>query len=748
MILNQHPTQNDLIQSLIQLRRQAEYHHHRYAVLVSGTQDWARSLVQQALRELGLSNTLWVGNTPGAGSAHRHPGGAHTILGQEYDAVVQDAHDGFDADDFGALTGVVRAGGLFMILAPDFTLWLNQIDPSMKKMQVAGYDPEQIGHRFIQRLCHLLDQDQDVLIIRQQGPMEALPIHRGDTQSEVPFPPTMGACATQDQAKAVASITDTFSSEDESAVVLISDRGRGKSSALGIAAADLIKRGACRILITAPRLTAVNAVFERVTAALPNAEYQSGSLSTAKSSLSFYAPDELIRHPLEADLLMVDEAAAIPGQLLSQLLDRYPKVVFATTVHGYEGSGRGFELRFSRVLDLKRPAWKRLRMSQPVRWAEHDPLEVLSFRALLMDASPTSSSELLGLRPEACRCEHVNRNHLVNDESSLKDLFGLLVTAHYRTRPFDLRYLLDAPNVSIYVLRWGGHIVATAMLAREGSFDDITAQSIYAGFRRPRGHLLAQSLSAHVGVELAAAKSFMRVVRIAVHPEFQGRGLGSALLKGIIEDVEVQGLDAIGASFAADNEVLKFWHQAGFHAVHLGMSQEHTSGSHSVMMLRPLSPTGQPLYEEARQRFTARLRVLLNDALAGLDQSLRHQLLEDLPAPAEMPDTEHELLAYAYARRGFEVSLYAIQPFIQDLYKRSLLGHLDTRQRTLLELRVLQYADWKDIVNSLDLSGKREAQDLMRQTLAQLIDQTGSAGMLRYRDVLKELEGELEARTG
>ena len=98
-------------------------------------------------------------------------------------------------------------------------------------------------------------------------------------------------------------------------------------------------------------------------------------------------------------------------------------------------------------------------MSQPVRWSEHDPLEALSFRALLMDASPTSSSELLGLRPEACRCEHVNRNHLVNDESSLKDLFGLLVTAHYRTRPFDLRYLLDAPNVSIYVLRWAyrGH---------------------------------------------------------------------------------------------------------------------------------------------------------------------------------------------------------------------------------------------------------------------------------------------------
>lgn len=689
---------------------------------------------------MGSENPLWVGIAPDPSYEHRDPGCAHTVLGQEYDAVILDAHRGFDADDFGALSGVLCAGGLFFLLTPEFSQWVNLADRTTEKMLVAGYRLEQVGHHFISRLTRLLKQDNDVVVIREEDSGSRLLTRFHDTSISVApvLPP--GKFATGDQQHAVEAIMAMSTLEDPSAVVLIADRGRGKSSALGIAAADLLQGGANCIVLTGPRLNALNAVFERARAGLPEGDYRSGVLSAPQGMLIFSAPDELLHDPIDADLLMVDEAAAIPAQMLTRLLVLYPRVVFATTVHGYEGSGRGFELRFARVLDQNRPRWKRIRLVQPVRWGANDPLEALSFRALLMDASPVSSAGMQDISPEACRSECLNRDVLSEDESLLRELFGLLVTAHYRTRPFDLRYLLDAPNVSVYVLRCQGHVVATAMLAKEGGFDAQTSRHIYAGLRRPRGHLLAQSLSAHVGVESAPEKTFLRVVRIAVHPELQGRGLGSLLLESIIDDAARQGIDAIGASFAADIDVLRFWQRQAFHAVHMGISLEHTSGSHPVMMLRPLNETGLILSNEARQRFAARFQVLLKDALAGLDQELRDQLADDFPAEMATPETSHELIAFTYARRGFETSLYAIKPFIQDLMEREALPSLDSRQQTLVQLRVLRHKDWKSVVNELSLSGKREALELMRQTLAEIMDQTMDEAMLQYRDQLMQLD--------
>ncbi|BBI53235.1 hypothetical protein HORIV_56560 [Vreelandella olivaria] len=70
---------------------------------------------------------------------------------------------------------------------------------------------------------------------------------------------------------------------------------------------------------------------------------------------------------------MVDEAAAIPAALLGQWLTAFPRIAFATTVHGYEGSGRGFALRFRATLDRLTPQWKALTLNAPIRWRSGDP---------------------------------------------------------------------------------------------------------------------------------------------------------------------------------------------------------------------------------------------------------------------------------------------------------------------------------------------------------------------------------------
>jgi tRNA(Met) cytidine acetyltransferase len=738
--LSDPPQPNALTESIRILHERAKSDRHRYLVVLLGCRNWGQTQVQQFINHTGSKHPLWIGTVPDPAYAHRNPGNAHTVLGQEYDAVVMDAHQGFDVDDFGALSGVLCGGGLFYILAPDFPEWEGLIDQATHKMLVAGYAPEQIGHRFIRRLTRLLNQDHHVVVFREGKVVPRLTMPAPDASDIPASAQRQGKFATLDQQQAVAAITDLVDSGEASAVVLIADRGRGKSSALGIAAADLLRSVAERIIITGPRLNAVNAVFERAATGMPECEHTSAIIKGPRGSLKFLAPDELLLNPVQADLLMVDEAAALPVQMLRQLLALYPRVVFATTVHGYEGSGRGFELRFARVLDSVRPQWKRIRLDQPVRWAANDPLEALSFKALLMDAAPAISGHLQDVRPDSCEHGCLDRDDLCENEPLLAELFGLLVAAHYRTRPFDLRYLLDAPNVLIHVLRWHGHVVATAMLAKEGGFDPQTSRQIYAGLRRPRGHLLAQSLSAHVGVESAPQSSYLRVVRIAVHPELQGRGLGSALLDYVIEDAKKRSVDAIGTSFAADTRVLGFWRRRGFHTVHVGISQEHTSGNRSLMMLRPLNETGLAVFNEARQRYAARLQVLLSDVLGNLDQDLRVQLLDDQPSEVLMPETSHELMGFAYARRGFEISLYAIRPFVLDLSVRGLLSTLDGSRQVLLQRRIVKQQDWKQVVDELGLSGRREAMDLMRQTLAELIDRTASETMLRFRNELMELD--------
>ena len=46
----------------------------------------------------------------------------------------------------------------------------------------------------------------------------------------------------------------------------------------------------------------------------------------------FMAPDALLASTTEADWLIVDEAAAIPGPLLDKLVSRFPRVLLTTTV--------------------------------------------------------------------------------------------------------------------------------------------------------------------------------------------------------------------------------------------------------------------------------------------------------------------------------------------------------------------------------------------------------------------------------
>lgn len=707
----------DLAQALLAAARS---HHQRRLLVLSGEAEWCRARARSIARALALAPALWLGEPdPQWGQESLPMRDGRRLLGRELQLLVADAHAGFDADGFGAASGALVGGGLLLLLTPPQATWPQQADPEALRLLPAGYSPEELGNRFVRHLSRMIEQDP-----------HKLHVHQGQALPSLPAPPAMGKaappaplpCRTADQAAAVEAILHVVHGHRRRPLVLTADRGRGKTSALGIAAARLLEQGRGRIVVTAPRAAAVAPLFERAQALLSGAEKHGNRLVFEEAELCFIPPDELQRERPEADLLLVDEAAAIPAPLLNDFLQHHARIVFATTVHGYEGTGRGFALRFRRRLDELTPQWREFKLQSPIRWAANDPLEAFVFRALLLDTEPATPETSPQQSPVYAR---LDREWLLENPQQLRQLFGLLVLAHYRTSPNDLRQLLDAPNLQVHVLHREKNIVAVALVAEEGGLSDALAQAIYAGRRRPQGHLLPQTLTAHAGLPQAATLRMTRIMRIAVHPELHRQGLGSRLLQDILRASPRGSFAGVGASFGASPELLAFWRENGFLPVWMGLSRDHASGTHAAVVLRPLSQSGEALLQQARQRLAARIADLLAGPLNDLEPQVALALLRELPLPeADLSALDRqEVAGFALGLRGYEFSLTPLRRLaLSALVSGQADKKLAPPQQALLLAKVLQGKDEQSLCRLLGLQGRRQIIETLRQSFAALLD--------------------------
>ncbi len=642
-------------------------------------------------------------------------GKARQWLGRELDALVFDAHCGFDPDAFGAVLGAVAGGGLVLLLTPPLAQWPAFPDPGKERIAQYPHGMEAVGGRFLSRLAHLIQTTPSLPLIEQGHDPLPAPI-----QPSAQLGPVDGEIKlTPDQETALEALLRVATGHGRRPLVLMSDRGRGKSSVLGVAAARLQSlRPGSRVLVTAPRPDSVQSLFEQAQRLLPASVRRGLRLQEGNGEIAFIPPDELLRHPQEADLLLVDEAAAIPLPLLERLLTRYNRIAFATTEYGYEGAGRGFSLCFPGVLNRLAPHWRRLRLQTPVRWAEQDPVEGFCFRALLLDAEAADGAVLSAATPDSCELERLDRDRLVTDEPLLSELFGLLVLAHYQTRPSDLRHLLDGPGISIWVMRFRGHVAAAMLNVDEGGFDPSLAEAIARGERRPHGHLLAQTLTAHAGFVAAAGMRYSRIMRIAVHPALQRRGFGIRLVSAALSDAEKRGLDFLGASFGATPGLLAFWRKLGLMPVRIGMSREAASGSHSAIMLRPLSPRAAGLFDRMRARFLETLPFLLGDPLQELELEVAVPLLEGNPIAWSLNEQDRlDLEAFAHGRRDYAGARLALWRLAAI---RSAQGSPSALLGPLV-IKVLQGRAWSGVAAELGLPGRKQAEDALRQAAGALL---------------------------
>lgn len=678
----------------------------RHILVFAGDRTWHAELVAKILEGVE-TRALWIGNEneeniPDVTPISTFKNASHW-LGGEKQVVVFDAHDDFDVDAFAAISGIVIGSGLFILLMPDEGKW-NDIYSS----------------HFGQRLLQSIFASSEITVINQNNEKVNFKPNTSNTHSDQIISESF---LTTDQQLAVESIEEQVLKSTNNPIVLISDRGRGKSATLGIAAARLVKAGIKNIAITAPRMRSTDIVFKHIKELLPDAVCTRGKVQSGKSTIQFHSPDQLIQENINTDLLLVDEAAGIPVPLLTSLLQKYPQCIYATTVHGYEGTGRGFALRFYKILNKFNPAWLKLHMQTPIRWPVNDPLEKWMFSLLCLDAEVVTVNSISEIKLNNIEHRLLSKEELVANQSLLKEIFALLVLAHYRTRPKDLKRLLDDEDLSLYVTFYGKHVVAVALVIQEGGFSEQLSTDVYRGERRPAGHLLAQALTYHCGVEYAATLNYARVMRITVHPELQQQGIGTGLLKYIVDNEKQHGRDAIGSSFGMSKELLRFWNQLNFNVIRIGFTREQTSGEHAAIMLLALSNKGNNIYQEAILHFKGNLSFWFNDILKDISIDIKNILKLEHNILLELTESDKkDLQSFARYSRNYELCISALNKLVILNENKIAQNNFPESYRQILNEKVIKKINWKEIAKNMRLSGKTETRKLFHRAILYLIE--------------------------
>ncbi|QLD84336.1 tRNA(Met) cytidine acetyltransferase [Natronomonas halophila] len=734
------------------LRAEAEATNERRLVVLAGARE-AGYAAAEAVCEAVDCKPVVLSEREGIGVSARtiRPKQADQLLGTTNDCVVVDCHDACRPNAIGRAAGAVDGGGLLVLLTPLLDEWPDRRDGFDETLAVPPFGLDDVSGVFRRRLVDTLRAHRGIAIVdvgdgtvRDDGltnPSPRFASEGFDIPEDAAFPRAVyERCLTADQRDAVEACENLR--EKGQAVVLEADRGRGKSSAAGLAAAALATEGR-DVLVTAPSYRNTAELFERASETLDGLDCLAADAREGKGHPELRAEGEgriRYRKPADAveesaDVLVVDEAAALSVRMLESLLSVAPSACFATTVHGYEGAGRGFDVRFRGRLDESHEVTLQ-RLSDPIRYAAPDPIETWLFRALLLDASPPADQLVADATPDSVAYERLDPAELVEDEPRLRETFGLLVNAHYRTEPDDLARLLDAPNIALRALTHGGHVVAVALLAREGGLSDETREDMYEG-ARVRGNMLPDVLTSQLRDIDAAVPVGLRVMRIATHHAVRSRGLGSHLLGAIEAEFDADGarsplgrfdpVDYLGVGYGATPELLAFWATNDYATVHLSTTRNDTSGEYSALMLQPLSDAGEALTDRHTSWFCRRVPDVLADALDDADPDMVREALRaaDGEAPLSLTDDEWRVVASA----AYGPGLYDIAPsgFRQVALRALVDGALDapTPERLLVR-RVLQTWSWGETTDDLGYVSERECMRALGDAVQPLVDRYGN----------------------
>ncbi|WP_048150061.1 tRNA(Met) cytidine acetyltransferase TmcA [Palaeococcus ferrophilus] len=647
------------------------------------------------------------------------------ILGRTFDLLVLDLSYDFSPNDLGRIIETVRGGGLIFVLTHPFEKWKDMWTGFHKSLVTPPYTIDDVRKRFNRRLIRKFEEHRGIYIVDADRGKATRKPGKYKGQARLPereaigvpeeglFPRELYEMAlTRGQVEVLRNMEGI---KDGGMVVLTADRGRGKSVSVGIGViglASALGKKKFRAVITAPELENVQSLFRFAKKALERLGYkvkviEEGGLIKelyAKGiGLRYYPPTE--GHRKKADVYVLDEAAGIHVPVLHRYIGK-ERVIYSSTVHGYEGAGRGFSVKFLKRAREKRE-FREVHLSTPIRYADGDPIERWLFDVLLLDAEPAELTEedYELIKRKAVFFEEPDLDEWFEGggEGDLRNFVGIYVLAHYKNRPSDVALLADAPHHEARVLRLeNGKIVTALQIAKEGGIPKRVVEKMASGYK-PRGNIIPDMMvKHHYAKDFARLKGY-RVVRIATHPDAMDRGLGSKALELLEKEAREKGLDWIGSGFGASEELIRFWVRNGFAVVHLSPSRNPVSGEYTAIVIKPLSERAKEIVKRANFEFRIRLLEWLGDTHRDLEPEIARWLFESpfeeaVDYPVYLTEVQKKRLDLFTGKvLTYDTVLDAVKQVVKMYFLDGWMRpYLDERQVKLLIHRVLQNHTWEE----------------------------------------------------
>ncbi|XP_020097537.1 RNA cytidine acetyltransferase 1-like isoform X2 [Ananas comosus] len=387
---------------------------------------------------------------------------------------------------------------------------------------------------------------------------------------DFPVGPLIGKCFTMDQGKAVINFLDAILDKTlRNTVALIAARGRGKSAALGLAVAGAVAAGYSNIFVTAPSPENLNTLFEFVCKGINALEYkehlhydvvksaegtmQINVYKQHRQTIQYLRPHDHGKLS-QVELLVIDEAAAIPLPIVKSLLGPY-LVFLSSTVNGYEGTGRSLSLKLLQQLEsqnhitthndgpLSGRLFKKIELNESIRYASGDPIESWLNSLLCLDVANFIPNISRLPHPRECDLYYVNRDTLFSyhkeSEIFLQRMMALYVASHYKNSPNDLQLMADAPAHHLFVLLGPvdesknqlPDILCVIQVCLEGQISQKSAIKSLSEGHLPSGDLIPWTFCKQFQDTVFPSLSGARILRIAVHPNALRLGYGSTAVE-------------------------------------------------------------------------------------------------------------------------------------------------------------------------------------------------------------------------